>query len=250
MKRLRLDKALVERGLASSRDQARALILDGGVCVDGIVSTKPARQVEASTSITLKVEQNPYVSRGGLKLAQAIAAFQPALEGTVAIDIGASTGGFTDCLLQHGVARVYAVDVGYGQLAWKLRTDPRVVVLERVNIRAITSAELPEPLDVAVVDCSFIGLEKVVRPAVPFLRDGASMLALVKPQFEVGPGGVGKGGVVRDEAVRAAAIARVEDELRALGFELLGGVDCETHGPAGNVEYLVHARLIAGAPAT
>ena len=192
MKRLRLDKALVERGLASSRDQARALILDGGVCVDGIVSTKPARQVEASTSITLKAEQNPYVSRGGLKLAQAIAAFQPALAGTVAIDIGASTGGFTGCLLQHGVARVYAVDVGYGQLAWKLRTYPRVVVLERVNIRAITSAELPEPLDVAVVDCSFIGLEKVVRPAVPFLRYGASMLALVKPQFEVGPGGVGK----------------------------------------------------------
>lgn len=248
MKRQRLDKALVLRGLASSRDQARALILDGAVVVDGIVSTKAARQVDGAASIVLRADQPAYVSRGGLKLEQAIRAFSPAVEGCVAIDIGASTGGFTDCLLQHGAAKVYAVDVGYGQLAWKLRTDPRVVVLERVNIRAVTAEHLPEPLDLAVVDCSFIGLEKVVRPAVPYLREHAELLALVKPQFEVGPAGVGKGGVVRDSSVRAAAIARVEDELRALGFALLGGVDCETHGPAGNVEYLVHARLERATP--
>ncbi|MFT6629461.1 MAG: 23S rRNA (cytidine1920-2'-O)/16S rRNA (cytidine1409-2'-O)-methyltransferase [Flavobacteriales bacterium] len=241
MKRRRLDKHMVEIGLAASRERARELIESGQVKVDGMPAQKPASQVAVGASVVLTGPQLQYVSRGGLKLHQALDAFNVDVAGAVVLDVGASTGGFTDCVLQRGAKKVYAVDVGYGQLAWKLRADDRVVVLERTNVRALTQQHIPESVDVIVVDCSFIGLDKVVPPATVFMKQGGQLLALVKPQFEVGRGGVGKGGVVRDAAIRSAAIDRVRADVEAIGYTLLGGVDCDTHGPSGNVEYLLHA---------
>lgn len=239
MTRKRLDRLLVERGLVTSRERARAAIEAGEVLVDGFPVRRPASQVGPGADIRLEAEPMPFVSRGGLKLQQALDAFDVPVEGATVIDVGASTGGFTDCVLQRGAHRVYAVDVGYGQLAWKLRSDDRVVVIERTNIRALTEQQMPEKADLAVIDCSFIGLAKVLPPTTGFLGAGAQVVALVKPQFEVGREGVGKGGVVRDQAVRAAAIDRVGTEAASLGFEILGGIDCDTHGPSGNVEYLL-----------
>ncbi len=242
MSRKRLDRVLVERGLAPSRERARALIEAGDVKVDGFPVSKPASQVDPGADVRVESEPMAYVSRGGLKLEQALDAFDVPVRGAVVIDVGASTGGFTDCVLQRGAARVYAVDVGYGQLAWKLRSDDRVVVIERTNIRALTDEQMPERADLAVIDCSFIGLSKVLPPTSGFLSPGAHVVALVKPQFEVGRAGVGKGGVVRDAAVRADAIERVRAEARELGFDVVDGVDCDTHGPSGNVEYLLWLR--------
>lgn len=241
MKRVRLDRLLVQRGLAQSRERARDAIEAGEVTVGGIVVKKVASQVATDAAVALVAEPMRFVSRGGLKLEQALDAFDVPVSDAVAMDVGASTGGFTDCLLQRGAARVYAIDVGYGQLAWKLRQDARVVVHERTNVRALSPEHVPELVDLIVVDCSFIGLTKVVRPAQRWSRAGGHLVALVKPQFEVGRGGLRRGGVVRDAATRHDAIKRVEDELSALGWTLQGGVDCETHGPAGNVEYLLHA---------
>jgi 23S rRNA (cytidine1920-2'-O)/16S rRNA (cytidine1409-2'-O)-methyltransferase len=243
MRRVRLDRFLVERGLCGSRERAREHILAGEVRVGGIVTTRPASQVAPDADVTIDAEQPRYVSRGGLKLEQALDAFGLSCEGRRVMDVGASTGGFTDCVLQRGAARVYAVDVGYGQLAWKLRCDERVVVMERTNIRELDPASLPEGVDLAVIDCSFIGLQKVLRPVRSFLRPGADVVALVKPQFEVGRAGIGKGGVVRDADVRAGAIERVRAEATELGFEVVDGVDCDTHGPSGNVEYLLRLRV-------
>jgi 23S rRNA (cytidine1920-2'-O)/16S rRNA (cytidine1409-2'-O)-methyltransferase len=242
VKHVRLDKLLVELGLESSRERARERIEAGDVLVGGIVVNRPAAMVDPGVSVTLAGTPLRFVSRGGLKLEQALEAFGIACEGRVAIDVGASTGGFTDCLLQRGAARVYAVDVGYGQLAWKLRVDPRVVVIERQNIREMPRGLVPEEASIAVVDCSFIGLSKVLAPTAAFLAPGADIVALVKPQFEVGRAKLGKGGVVRDSKARADSIDTAREAAIGLGYEAVGGVDCATPGPMGNVEYLLWLR--------
>lgn len=242
MKRVRLDRLLVDRGMEPSRERARVRIEAGEVRVGGLPAHKPGTLVSTDAAVELVGETMRYVSRGGLKLEQALDRFGLDCTGLRVMDVGASTGGFTDCVLQRGAASVYAIDVGYGQLAWSLRQDPRVVNFERTNIRHLAADALPSPVDLAVIDCSFIGLDKVLPPTSRFLRRGADVVALVKPQFEVGRDGLGKGGVVRDPVVRAAAIAAVRQSAIAAGFEVCDGVDCDTHGPQGNVEYLLWLR--------
>ena len=241
MPRERLDKLLVDRGLAGSRERARALVMSGDVLVGGHPETKPGTLVDPSAEIAVRGADHPYVSRGALKLIAGLDAFAIDPSGKIALDIGASTGGFTDVLLRRGAARVYAIDVGYGQLAWSLRQDPRVVVIERQNVRTIDLALVPEPTDLAVIDVSFISLTLVLPKVVELLRPpgGKPIVALVKPQFEVGRENVGKGGVVRDDAVRRGAV----DKIRAWAEanNLVAGRDVESPitGPAGNVEYLL-----------
>ncbi len=236
----RLDLLLVRRGLAESREQARRLIMAGDVLVDEQVSDKPGRAVPVDASVRVR-RPLPYVSRGGEKLAAALAAFRVPVAGCTALDVGASTGGFTDCLLQHGAARVFAVDVGYGQLAWKLRNDPRVVALERTNIRHLH--ELPGGVlaDLAVIDASFIGLGLVLPPVLGLLTPVAPIIALVKPQFEAGQSDVGKGGVVRDTKVHARVLAETCALVAALGLYVAGLIASPLLGPAGNVEFLLYA---------
>lgn len=242
--RTRLDQALVERGLAPSRERARALILAGKVEVGGEVATKAAAPVPPGVEVRLRQEDHPYVSRGALKLERALDAFGVSPDGLVALDVGASTGGFTDLLLRRGAARVYAIDVGYGQLAWSLRQDPRVVVLERQNVRSMELALVPEPAALAVIDVSFISLTLVLPRVVELLRPpgGKPIVALVKPQFEAGREHVGKGGVVRDEAARLGAVAKVRQWAEARGCAASEAVESPITGPAGNVEYLVCLR--------
>ena len=240
--RERLDKLLVDRGLTTSRERARALILAGQVVVGEHAVDKAGTRVEVDAAIRLKGDDLPFVSRGGVKLAHALDAFAIAVAGRIAIDVGASTGGFTDCLLQRGAARVYAVDVGYGQLAWKLRDDPRVVCLERTNIRLLTPAALGASPDLAVIDASFISLDKVLPPTLALLSLPAEVVALIKPQFEVGKGQVGKGGVVRDPDQHAAVVERVSSEARALGCAVLGVTASPLLGQKGNREFLIHLR--------
>src|SRR6266568_2874333 len=206
--RERIDKVLAESGRTSSRERARALIMAGHVLVDGQVVDKAGQLVDPEADIRLK-DDLPYVSRGGLKLQKALDEFHIDVHGLVVMDVGASTGGFTDCLLQRGAQRVYAVDVGYGQLAWKLRQDPRVVILEKTNIRYLAPDRLGESPDLAVIDASFISLAKVMPNALALIKPHGEIVALIKPQFEVGRGEVGKGGVVRDEAKHQAVIASV-----------------------------------------
>jgi 23S rRNA (cytidine1920-2'-O)/16S rRNA (cytidine1409-2'-O)-methyltransferase len=250
--RERLDKLLVDRGLAPSRERARALILAGKVEVTGQVAAKAGAMIDLAATVTLREEDHPYVSRGALKLEKGLDAFGIDPAGKVALDIGASTGGFTDLMLRRGARRVYAIDVGYGQLAWSLRTDARVVVLERTNVRAMDLSLVPEPCDLAVIDVSFISLTLVLPRIAQLLGPppGKPIVALVKPQFEVGRDQVGKGGVVRDEAARARAIDKVRDWARAHGFEVRAEdvVESPITGPAGNVEYLLLLRTGAGAP--
>jgi 23S rRNA (cytidine1920-2'-O)/16S rRNA (cytidine1409-2'-O)-methyltransferase len=236
--KVRLDKLLVERGLCESRARAQAVVLAGEVVVGDHAVNKPGTLVDADASLRIKGESNPYVSRGGLKLRAALDSFAITVTATVCMDVGASTGGFTDCLLQAGAARVYAIDVGYGQLAWKLTNDARVVVLDRQNIRELAPEQIPEPIDLAVADCSFISLTKVLPHLPPFLRTGANVIALVKPQFEVGRELVGKRGVVRDDELREAARTRVEAHARELGFEVRGHVASPIEGREGNREWL------------
>ena len=240
--RERLDKLLVDRGLTTSRERARALILAGQVVVGEHAVDKAGTRVEVDAAIRLKGDDLPFVSRGGVKLAHALDVFAIAVAGRIAIDVGASTGGFTDCLLQRGAARVYAVDVGYGQLAWKLRDDPRVVCLERTNIRLLTPAALGASPDLAVIDASFISLDKVLPPTLALLSLPAEVVALIKPQFEVGKGQVGKGGVVRDPDQHAAVVERVCSEARALGCAVLGVTASPLLGQKGNREFLIHLR--------
>lgn len=229
---------MVARGLAESREQAQRLIMAGEVRIGGVPASKPAQPVPPGASI--EVETPPrFVSRGGEKLDAAFEAFPIEVAGLVCLDIGASTGGFTDCMLQRGAARVYAIDVGRGQLHWKLRTDPRVVVMEGVNARHLQSARLPEPGAFAAVDVSFISLTKILPAVRQLLSPGAGLVTLIKPQFEAGRADVGRGGVVRDEAVRA----RVVETVRAfgvseLGLEWRGVCTSPLRGPAGNVEFL------------
>jgi 23S rRNA (cytidine1920-2'-O)/16S rRNA (cytidine1409-2'-O)-methyltransferase len=211
--------------------------------LDGRRVDKPGEQLGPDTVLQKKGEALPFVSRGGCKLAAALDRFAVKTDNAVCLDIGASTGGFTDCLLQRGAARVYAVDVGYGQLAWKIRQDPRVVVIERANIRSLDPSSIPEPVDLVVVDVSFISLLLVLPAAVRFVKPGAELVALVKPQFEVGRGNVGKGGVVRDDEARAEALRHVVTSLAAQGFRSQGEMDSPIQGAKGNHEYLWWARF-------
>jgi len=241
--KIRLDRLLVERGLVPARERARALILAGQVLVNGTKVDKVGAMVPIEAAVILKTPDQPYVSRGGVKLAAAIDSFKINVTGTVALDVGASTGGFTDCLLQHGAARVYCVDVGYGQLAWRLRQDSRVVVLERTNIRHLPREAIPEEVDLAVVDVSFISLKLVLPQMLLFLRPGGLILALVKPQFEVGKGQVGKGGVVRDPQLQLKAVAEIQSFAQGLGLAVEGMIPSPILGPKGNQEYLLYMHL-------
>ncbi len=232
----RLDVLLADRGLAESRERAQALVLAGQVLVNGQVADKPGMSVAGDAKV-LVAAPLPYVSRGGTKLAHGLDSFGLDVAGCVALDAGASTGGFTDCLLQRGAARVYAVDVGTGQLAWRLRQDPRVVVLDRTNIRYLES--LPEPCDLAVADLAFISLRLALPAIWTLCRAGAQVVVLVKPQFEAGRDQVGKGGVVRDPAVRQAVVSELSDWAAGEGWQVRGVTESPITGPAGNVEYLL-----------
>ncbi len=238
--RQRLDQLLLERGLAESRAKAQALVLAGEVFVDGQKAAKPGHAVSVDSRIEL-AGRLPYVSRGGLKLAAALDHFGIDVTARVCLDTGASTGGFTDCLLQRGAARVYAVDVGAGQLDWKLRTDPRVVLRENINARYLRFEDIGEQVDLAVCDVSFISVTLVLPALVPLLKETGEMVILVKPQFEVGRGQVGKGGIVRDPQLHAEACAKVEDAVRAAGFST-ALMESPILGAEGNREFLLHAR--------
>ncbi len=239
----RLDQLLVERGLAGSRARAQALVIAGKVFSGERRLDKPGTKLAADTPLEVRGPDHPWVSRGGVKLAHALDHFGIDPEGLVALDVGASTGGFTDVLLARGVARVYAVDVGRGQLAWKLRQDARVVVLEGVNARYLTGAEVPEPIGIIVCDASFIGLETVLPAPLALAGRDAWLVALIKPQFEVGRGKVGKGGVVRDAEVRRDVCERIRAWLAARpGWRVAGLTESPITGADGNVEYLIAAR--------
>ncbi|MBI5538207.1 MAG: TlyA family RNA methyltransferase [Deltaproteobacteria bacterium] len=245
--RMRLDVALVDRGLASTRARAQALVMAGKVEVAGVRVDKPGTQVAGDTEIRLTGQEASYVSRGGDKLAGAIASFEPVgldVRGKRAADFGASTGGFTDCLLQRGCAHVFAIDVGYGLLHEKLRNDPRVTVLERTNAREVTVETLGGAVDLVVVDASFIGLGKLIEAFRRVLGADGELVALIKPQFEAGRREVSRGrGVIRDEQVRAQAIESVVQQLREAGFEILADAECVLPGPKGNREHFVYARI-------
>jgi 23S rRNA (cytidine1920-2'-O)/16S rRNA (cytidine1409-2'-O)-methyltransferase len=239
--KLRLDRYLFERGLVQSREQGQALILAGQVLVNGQKKDKAGTLVADDADIRILGEQMSYVSRGGLKLEAALREFSIDVTGMTALDAGASTGGFTDCLLQHGAMKVYAVDVGYGQMAWKIRQDPRIVVIERTNVRDIDPALVPEKVDITVIDVSFISLEKVIPSVLRFLKPEAGIVALIKPQFEVGKGQVGKGGIVRDEAARNTAVEKVRTAFQSAGLDVQGIIPSPITGQDGNVEYLIYA---------
>ncbi len=248
-KRQRIDLLLVERGLAESRTKAQALVMAGAVVVGEARVDKPGALVDPAASIRLKEDAAPqrYVSRGALKLETALEAFPVDPRGKTCADLGASTGGFTDLLLQRGAAKVYAVDVGYGQLHPRLRGDPRVIVRERENARLLTADALGEKVDLVTGDLSFISLRLVLPAVKAILKAGGDALLLVKPQFEVGKGEVGKGGVVRDDAKRRAALDAVEAAARDLGFEVMGEAESPIEGPAGNREWLLGLRAPKGA---
>jgi 23S rRNA (cytidine1920-2'-O)/16S rRNA (cytidine1409-2'-O)-methyltransferase len=238
--RVRADLALVEQGLAPSRARAQALILAGEVLAGDRPIEKAGELVDAGAELRLRSAPMPYVSRGGIKLAHALDTFGVDPRGLVALDVGASTGGFTDCLLQRGAVRVHCVDVGHGQLDWKLASDARVRVHDRVNVRTIDPALLGERVELVVIDVSFISLRLVLPALPPLARPGAPVVALVKPQFEVGRAHVGKGGIVRDEVARAQALVDVRAAAVALGFAALGETTSPITGGKGNVEFLLH----------
>jgi 23S rRNA (cytidine1920-2'-O)/16S rRNA (cytidine1409-2'-O)-methyltransferase len=237
--RRRLDQVIMERGIVSSRQRAQALIMAGKVLVDGTRIDKPGREVHVTAAISIE-EDLPYVSRGGLKLSEALDHFKISPKKLVILDAGASTGGFTDCLLQRGASKVIAVDVGYGQLDWKLRTDPRVIIMERTNIRFLEISALPCPVDAAVADLSFISLRLVLPKLEEILPKFGWLLALVKPQFEVGRTDVGKGGVVKDLTKIRAAVDGVKKFAIDSGFQVKGELESSTRGPKGNRESFLH----------
>ena len=238
----RLDVALVDRGLAASRERARALIMAGQVRVDGQVVSKAGTNVDTTAAIELDVPDHPYVSRGGVKLAHALDDFKIDPAGKRALDVGASTGGFTDVLLQRGAANVIALDVGHGQLDWKLRTDPRVDVHDGVNARRLTSADVPHAVDLVVIDVSFISLGHILPSLPPFLSHGADVVALVKPQFEAGRDQVGKHGLVTDPAVHEAVIAKAKEQGNAVGLMPIAMAPSAITGATGNQEFFLHFR--------
>ena len=243
MAKERLDKLLVERGLVESRARAQALILAGQVLVSEQRVDKPGHAIDITAEIRIKGETLRYVSRGGLKLEAALREFKIDPSGKNCIDVGASTGGFTDCLLQHGAARVWAVDVGHNQLAWKLRQDPRVVTLEGVNARNLTSDRFPVRFDLATVDVSFISLDKILPALRTCLSEAADCIALIKPQFEVGKGEVGKGGIVTDPAKHRRVLNEISDGAGANGYLPIDLVESPLLGAEGNREFLIHLRL-------
>lgn len=239
MEKIRLDILMVEKGLAQSRERAKAMIMAGQVYIDNQKCDKAGLSVSSETEIEVRGETLKYVSRGGLKLEKAMQEFPVTLNGKITMDIGASTGGFTDCMLQNGASKVYAVDVGYGQLAWKLRTDERVVNLERTNIRYVTKEQVPDTIDFASIDVSFISLKLVLPVAKELLSDNGEIVALIKPQFEAGREQVGKKGVVRDISVHKQVIKNVLNIIEELGMYASGLSFSPVKGPEGNIEYLV-----------
>ena len=241
MKKQRIDLLLVEQGLAESRSRAQALIMAGLVFVGERKLAKAGEMLAADAVLDVRGKDHPWVSRGGLKLDHGLQHFGIDVTGAVAMDVGSSTGGFTDVLLTRGAAKVYAVDVGTNQLAWKLRQDSRVVVLEQLNARALTAAHIPEPIDIMVCDASFISLAKVLDVPLGFAREGAHLVALVKPQFEAGRAEVGKGGVVRDAAVHQRVCDAAAQWVEAKGWRILGLTPSPITGPEGNVEFLLGA---------
>ena len=249
MKKLRLDQLVFERGFTESRERAKTTVMSGLVYVNGQRMDKPGTAVDPDAAIEVRGEAIPFVSRGGFKLDKALKvfAFDPA--GKTGIGCGASTGGFTDVLLQHGAAKVYAVDVGYGQLAWKLRTDPRVVNLERTNLRFITAEQIPEPLDFAVMDISFISIRLVLPALIPLLKPGADLICLIKPQFESRREEVGKKGVIRDEGVHRRVVGEILAFAREIGLTVLGLDYSPIKGPEGNIEYICHLTNGSAPPA-
>ena len=240
--RKRLDHLLIERNLVETRQRARSAIMAGLVRVNGEVVDKPGHMVHPAASVDLIRPDHPYVSRGGVKLEAALQAFSIAVRGLTILDVGASTGGFTDCLLQHGAKKVVAVDVGYGQLAWSLRNDPRVVVIERTNIRHLSRLEIEEDIDGAVIDTSFISLRIVAPATLSHLKKDSFLLSLIKPQFEVGKGMVGKGGVVRDMEVQKRVVDDLVEFFTGLGLEVRGTMESPITGAKGNREYFAYLR--------
>jgi 23S rRNA (cytidine1920-2'-O)/16S rRNA (cytidine1409-2'-O)-methyltransferase len=245
MARIRLDQLVLDKGLAPSRERAKAVVLAGLVSVNGEVVTKAGTMVEADAEIALQAPDHPYVGRGGLKLAHALDTFHIDVTGREALDVGASTGGFTDVLLQRGAARVVALDVGHGQLDWRLRNDGRVVVIEHFNARHLTLADLPGPVDVVVIDVSFISLRQILPPVATVLRAGADVVALVKPQFEAGRDEVRKG-IIRDPAVHDRVLAEVTAAGAEVGLTRVGSTASPITGQKGNVEFLLHLRPSPG----
>ncbi|TDI61654.1 MAG: TlyA family RNA methyltransferase [Alphaproteobacteria bacterium] len=240
MAKTRVDVRLVELGLVESRSKAQALIMAGSVYIGTKRVEKPGQNVTDDAQLSVKNKEHPWASRGGMKLAHAIEEFGLDLKNKVVLDIGASTGGFTDVALHHGALKVYAVDVGHGQLAWKLREDDRVIVLEKQNARYLTMAEIPDPVDVITCDASFIGLQTVLPASMALVQTGAVMAALIKPQFEVGKGQVGKKGVVKDPALHAAVCDRIEEWLNSQpGWSVRGITTSPITGPEGNIEFLI-----------
>lgn len=245
MTKIRIDQLIVERGLAESRARAQALIMAGLVFIGTARVDKPGQTVADDADIDVRGRDHPWVSRGGIKLAHGLDHFGWDVGGAIAIDVGSSTGGFTDVLLSRGAARVYAVDSGTNQLAWKLRQDARVIVHEQTSARILTPAHIPEPVDLIVCDASFIGLAKVLDVPLGFARSDARLLALIKPQFEAGRDEVGKGGVVRDAAIHARVCAEVAAWLESRGWSVLGATPSPITGPEGNVEFLIAAHRSA-----
>jgi 23S rRNA (cytidine1920-2'-O)/16S rRNA (cytidine1409-2'-O)-methyltransferase len=242
-KKIRLDQLLVDRGLVESRTRAQALVMAGNVYSDTLRLDKPGTKIADNAPLELKGRDHPWVSRGGLKLAHGLDHFEIDPSGFTAIDVGASTGGFTDVLLTKGAAKVYGVDVGHGQLAWKIRQDERVVVLERTNARYLTAEHIPEPVDIVVCDASFIGLRTVLPAAMACVKPGGGLIALIKPQFEVGKDRVGKGGVVRDPDLHIEVCEMIRDWLDSEPeWQVLGITESPIKGPEGNIEFLIGAR--------
>lgn len=242
MKKIRLDQLVFDLGLTESRERAKTTIMSGLVFVDGQRADKPGMQVSPDVNIEIRGNALPYVSRGGFKLEKALKVFPIDVKGKTCIDCGASTGGFTDVLLKNGAGKVYSVDVGYGQLAWSLRQDERVVNMERTNIRYITSEQIPEPLDIAVMDLSFISIKLVLPAVCMLLKEGAELVCLIKPQFEAGRDEVGKKGVVRDEKVHLSVIESILNFVPEIGMTVMGLDFSPIKGPEGNIEYLCYLK--------
>lgn len=246
MKKVRLDQLVFDQGLSESRERAKAIIMSGVVYVNGQRADKPGAQVAPDAKIEVRGNTLPYVSRGGFKLEKALKVFPIDPTGLTCIDCGASTGGFTDVLLQNGAAKVYAVDVGYGQLAWSLRNDPRVISMERTNVRYITTEQIPEPLDLAVMDLSFISVKLILPAVCPLLKDDAAVVCLIKPQFEAGKENVGKKGVVRDPAVHAQVLRDFTALAASLNLTIRNLTFSPVKGPEGNIEFLAHLSMQPG----
>jgi 23S rRNA (cytidine1920-2'-O)/16S rRNA (cytidine1409-2'-O)-methyltransferase len=241
-KKERIDKLLVDQGLVQSRERAKALIMAGKVFVDSQRVEKAGTQVMRAAHLELKEKDHPYVSRGGVKIEHALDYFQIRVADRIALDVGASTGGFTHCLLLRGARKVYAIDVGYGQLDWSLRNDPRVVCLEKTNIRYLPPDRIADPISLAVSDASFISLKTILAPMAALLEPRGEMLSLIKPQFEVGPALVGKGGVVRDPKLHATVIEDISASAREMGLEVKGTVESPLPGPKGNKEFFIYVK--------